>query len=100
MYVQVKDIMVQNQEIRDDLNNDIDSNVDYEYEVTKVEVGDNYVIIVKELDEGDPFYIIFCNQPMDHCPTTLTYGWNNTFSNGGMILGGHSNTSEHQHLEA
>jgi hypothetical protein len=42
--------------------------------VTKVEVGDNYVIIVKELDEGDSFYIIFYNQPMDHCPTKLTCG--------------------------
>jgi hypothetical protein len=50
--------------------------------MTKVEVGENYVIIVKELNEGDPFYIIFYNQPMDNCPTTLTYGWNNTFSNG------------------
>jgi hypothetical protein len=63
--------------------------------MTKVEVGDNYVIIVKELNEGDPFYIIFYNQPLDNCPTTLTYGWNNTFSNGGMILGGDSNTNEH-----
>ncbi len=98
MYVQVRDIMVQNQEIRDDLNSDVDSNVDCEYEVTKVEVGDNHVIIVKELKKGDPFYIILYNQPMDHCP--ITYGWNNTFLDGGMILGGHSCTSEHQHLEA
>lgn len=79
MYVQVRNIMVQSQEIRDDLNNDVDSNVDCGYEVTKVEVGDNYVIIVNELKEGDPFYIILYNQPMDHCPTTLTYGWNNIF---------------------
>ncbi len=74
MYVQVRDIMVQNQEIRDDPDSDVNCDVDYEYEVTKVEVGDNYVIIVKELDEGDSFYIIFYNQPMDHCPTKLTCG--------------------------
>ncbi len=41
MYVQVKDIMVQNQEIRDDPNSNVDFDVDYEFEMTKVEVGDN-----------------------------------------------------------
>jgi hypothetical protein len=34
----------------------------FESEVTTVEVGDNFVIISNELENGDPFYVILCNQ--------------------------------------
>jgi hypothetical protein len=33
----------------------------FESEVTKVEVGDNFVIISNELENGDPFYVILCD---------------------------------------
>jgi hypothetical protein len=33
----------------------------FESEVAKVEVGDNFVIISNELENGDPFYVILCD---------------------------------------
>jgi hypothetical protein len=72
--VHAREFMVQNQEAKIDYEEDLDSNVDCEAEVAKVEVGDNYVIVVEELEEGDPFYIVLCNQPIYQCPTTFTDG--------------------------
>jgi hypothetical protein len=34
---------------------------DIENEATKVKVGDNYVVISNELENGDPFYVILCD---------------------------------------
>jgi hypothetical protein len=31
-------------------------------QATKVEVGNNFVIISDELETGDPFYVILCDQ--------------------------------------
>ncbi len=81
--------MVQNQEAKIDYEKDSNSNVDYETQATKVEIGDNYTIVAKELEEGDPFYIVLFNQPIYHCPSTFSDGWNNTFLAREMVLGGH-----------
>jgi hypothetical protein len=53
--------MVQNQKVKVDSEKDLNSNVDCETEAAKVEVGDNYIVFTKELEEGDPFYIVMCN---------------------------------------
>jgi hypothetical protein len=45
--------------------NSHDSNTDdeiFESEVAKVEVGDNFVVIFKELENGDPFYVVLCDR--------------------------------------
>jgi len=57
--------------------------------VAKVEVDDNYAVVAKELEEGDPFYIVLCNQLVYQYPATFTNGWNNTFLVREMVLGGH-----------
>jgi hypothetical protein len=44
-----------------DLNDlDIDDE-DFESETTKVEVGDNFIVISKELENGDPVYVVLCD---------------------------------------
>jgi len=43
----------------------------FESEVTTVEVGDNFVIISNELENGDPFYVILCNQAWHECEATF-----------------------------
>ncbi len=32
-----------------------------ESETTKVKVGDNFAVISNELENGDPFYVILCD---------------------------------------
>jgi hypothetical protein len=34
---------------------------------TKVEVGDNFVVISYELENGDTFYVILCDKPLQRC---------------------------------
>ncbi len=34
---------------------------------TKVEVGDNFVVISYEFENGDPFYVILCDKPLHRC---------------------------------
>jgi len=34
---------------------------DIENEAVKVKVGGNYVVISNELENGDPFYVIICD---------------------------------------
>jgi hypothetical protein len=35
--------------------------------IAKVEFGDNFAIISNELENGDPFYVIFCNKSLHRC---------------------------------
>jgi hypothetical protein len=53
-----------------------------------VEIWNNYVVIVKKLENGDPFYVVFCDKPLHRCETTFRDGWGNTWYQGDMILGG------------
>ncbi len=53
----------------------------------KVEIK-NYVIIVEELKNDDPFYFVFCHKPLHRCETIFTHGWGNTWYQEYMILGG------------
>jgi hypothetical protein len=79
--------MVQNQKVKVDSEKDLNSNVDCETEAAKVEVGDNYIVFTKELEEGDPFYIVMCNQPVYQCLATFIDGWNNMFFGRGNGFG-------------
>ncbi len=40
---------------------------DMESKVANVEIGDNVAVIVDELENGDPFYILLCNRPLHRC---------------------------------
>jgi len=35
--------------------------------IAKVEFDDNFAIISNELENGDPFYVIFCNKSLHRC---------------------------------
>jgi hypothetical protein len=37
---------------------------DLEYEIRKVKVGNNFVVIANELENNDPFYLVICNKPL------------------------------------
>ncbi len=80
---------MQNQKVKVDYEEDSNSNVDCETKAAKVEVDDNYAIVAKELKEGDPFYIVMCNQPIYQCLATFTDGWNIKKLVAEMVLGGH-----------
>ncbi len=53
-----------------------------------VELGDNFMIILKELENGDPFYMVQCTKPLHRCPITFEDEWGNTWYKGDMILNG------------
>jgi hypothetical protein len=40
-----------------------DSKDDNETKVAKIEVGDNYVVVANELENGDPLFDVLCNKP-------------------------------------
>jgi hypothetical protein len=42
-----------------------------EFEATKVEMGDNFVVISNKLDNGDPFFVVICNKPLHRCQETF-----------------------------
>jgi hypothetical protein len=44
---------------------------DSEFEAAKVEVGDTFVVIIDELENGDPFYFILCNKALYRCEETF-----------------------------
>jgi hypothetical protein len=79
--------MVQNEKVKVDYEEDSNCNVDCETKAAKVEVGDNYAIVAKESEEGDPFYIVMCNQPVYKFPTRFRNGWNNKFFGKGDGFG-------------
>ncbi len=70
------------------LNSD-DSEIDdegFESEVAKVEVGDNFAVISNELENGDPFYVILCDQALHECEATFGDDWGNTWYASEMLL--------------
>jgi hypothetical protein len=42
---------------------DFDDKVDIESKASKVEVGYNFIVYSHDVDFGDPFYVLRCNQP-------------------------------------
>jgi hypothetical protein len=40
---------------------------DLEFEATRVELGDIIVVISNDLENGDPFFVVFCNKPLHMC---------------------------------
>ncbi len=61
---------------------------DLEFEAAKVEVGDTFVVIIDELDNGDPFYFILCNKALYRCEETFEDDQGNTYYTSDMILRG------------
>jgi hypothetical protein len=59
-----------------------------ESKATKVELGDNFVIIFDELEHGDLFYVILCNKLLHRCEQTIEDEWGNIWYEGEMILQG------------
>jgi hypothetical protein len=51
---------------------------DLEFEVASVELGDNFVTISEELENGDPFYMVHCTKPLHRCLKTFDDEWGNT----------------------
>jgi hypothetical protein len=56
---------------------DFESNddVDIESEALKVEVCHNFVVYLDDMEFGDLFYVLRCNQPSYMCEETFTDGW-------------------------
>jgi hypothetical protein len=68
---------------------DVDEGLcDLEFEVVCVELGDNFMIILEELENGDPFYMVQCTKPLHRCPVTFEDEWGNIWYEGDMILNG------------
>ncbi len=64
---------------------DFGADEDIEIKATKVEVGDNFVVTVGEMENGDPFFVILCNKPLHQCEVTFTNGWGNMWYEGDMF---------------
>jgi hypothetical protein len=54
-----------------------DTNDDIESKVVKVEVGDNFAVIVEELENGNPFFVVLCNKALHRCEAMFEDGWGN-----------------------
>jgi hypothetical protein len=63
-----------------------DMDEDIESKVAKVEVGNNLAIISDELENGDPFYVLLCDNPLHQCEATFEDDWGNQWYEGEMIL--------------
>jgi len=61
--------MVQNENFDHEFSN---SNMekDGESKATKIEVGDNFVVVANELENGDPFFMILCEHVLHRCELT------------------------------
>jgi hypothetical protein len=57
---------------------DSDTKEDAEIETSRVEVGDNFVVVADELENGNPFYLILCNKLLHCCESTFNDEWGNT----------------------
>jgi hypothetical protein len=72
----------------------LDSNMEEggEFKVAKIEGGNNFVVVVvvvvDELENGDPFFVIFCDHALHRCEATFQDEWGNTWYEGDMLLGG------------
>jgi hypothetical protein len=67
-------------------DSDVEDNI--EIEANKVEIGDIYVVVSNELENGDAFFVVFCNKPLHRCMETFNDGWGNMWYEGDMILCG------------
>ncbi len=65
-------------------NSEAINDVDLESEAAKVEMGDNFVVILDELENDDPFYVVLCNKPLHRCKETFDDDWGNTWYEGDM----------------
>jgi hypothetical protein len=66
---------------------DFEVDHDFENEASKVEVGDNFTIIIDEPKNGDPFFVILCDKTLHKCEATFKDGWGNVWYEGDMIIG-------------
>jgi hypothetical protein len=63
---------MQNMDNSNPNSNDLDTyDEGFEIEATKVEVGDNFVVIFDELENDDPFYVILCDHALHECKATF-----------------------------
>jgi len=89
VFLQAQNLMVQSNYLGDpNFESNSNGDGDWKNETTKVEMGNNYVVIAEELKNDDPFYFVFCDKPLHRCETTFTHDWGNTWYQGEMILGG------------
>jgi hypothetical protein len=79
--------MVQNENFDHEFSN---SNMekDGESKATKIEMGDNFVVVANELENGDPFFMILCDHVLHRCEATFQDEWGNTCYEGDILLGG------------
>jgi hypothetical protein len=66
-------------------SNDLDVKDDIEIEATKVEIGDNYVVVLDELENKDAFFVVLYNKPLHRRVETFNDGWENMWYEGYMI---------------
>ncbi len=50
-----------------DSNSNVGDDGDLEFEATRVELDDNFVVISNDLENGDPFFVVICNEPLHMC---------------------------------
>jgi len=86
-FLQACGIMVQNEDSNHKCSN-YDMEQDGESKATKIEVGDNFVVIANELGNGDPFFVILCDHVLHQCKAPFQNEWNNIWYKGDMLLGG------------
>jgi len=68
-------------------SNDLDVENNIEIKATKVEIRDNYAIVLDELENAYAFFVVLCNNPLHRCMETFNDGWGNMWYEGDMILG-------------
>lgn len=66
----------------------VGDDVDLEFEVAKVEMGDNFAFIFHELENGDPLFVVFYNMHLHRCQQTFEDDWINIWYKENMILEG------------
>lgn len=55
-------------------DNDLNDYAMLRVDAIKVEVGDNFVVIANELENGDPFYVLLCANPLHTCESIFEDG--------------------------
>jgi hypothetical protein len=58
-----------------------------EIEATKIEIRDNYAVIIDEPKNEDAFFVVLYNKPLHKCMETFNDGWSNIWHKGNMLLG-------------
>jgi hypothetical protein len=70
--------MVQDNNFDSEFDLDLNAYEDWESEGAKVEIGDNYIVIIEELKDNDS-YVVFYVKSLHECEATFTNGRNNTW---------------------